>query len=233
MYVAGCLRANSTQMTVVTDRAQSCASLQDGAFEVVVHRRLLYDDHRGVGEPLNETEAVCTRMVLAVDPLDRAADRLRQQAELVNNPLQLYFANQSALSALSAGLIDYAPLLRPLPRNLKLLSLQTLEQHPLMMASGSGPILLRLAHIYSSSDASHLAQPSSVDLNELFVDFKFCHIVETSLTANQRLANVKRLVWQLTDAPPSTAPPPAKLTNTTIILHPMQIRTFLVAPRPR
>ena len=34
------------------------ASLADGEVELMVHRRLLYDDSRGVGEPLNETQGI-------------------------------------------------------------------------------------------------------------------------------------------------------------------------------
>ncbi|CAM9878394.1 unnamed protein product, partial [Phaeothamnion confervicola] len=45
------------QLTVLTDRAQGAASLADGALELMLHRRVLADDDRGVGEPLNETDA--------------------------------------------------------------------------------------------------------------------------------------------------------------------------------
>ena len=46
---------DGVQISVLTDRSQGCASLQDGSIECMVHRRLLDDDYRGVGEPLNET----------------------------------------------------------------------------------------------------------------------------------------------------------------------------------
>jgi hypothetical protein len=34
------------------------SSLSSGQVEVMIQRRLLYDDARGVGEPLNETDAI-------------------------------------------------------------------------------------------------------------------------------------------------------------------------------
>jgi len=44
------------QFGVVTDRAQGGSSLEDGSLELMVHRRLLDDDHFGVGEALDETQ---------------------------------------------------------------------------------------------------------------------------------------------------------------------------------
>ncbi|KAF0718247.1 Aste57867_1816 [Aphanomyces stellatus] len=42
------------QLSVVTDRAQGGTSLHDGDLELMVHRRGLTDDHKGVDEPINE-----------------------------------------------------------------------------------------------------------------------------------------------------------------------------------
>ena len=43
------------QVTLLTDRSQGGTSMKDGDMEVMIHRRLLYDDAFGVGEPLNES----------------------------------------------------------------------------------------------------------------------------------------------------------------------------------
>ncbi|CAD7944036.1 unnamed protein product [Amoebophrya sp. A120] len=44
--------------TILTDAAQGGASLYKGHLELMTHRSCLFDDARGVGEPLNETEFV-------------------------------------------------------------------------------------------------------------------------------------------------------------------------------
>lgn len=41
---------------VLTDRSQGGSSLQPGQIELMIHRRLLKDDDKGVGEPLNEID---------------------------------------------------------------------------------------------------------------------------------------------------------------------------------
>lgn len=47
------------QFTVVTDVSQGGSSLESGQLELMVHRRVQQDDHRGVQEPLNETMCGC------------------------------------------------------------------------------------------------------------------------------------------------------------------------------
>ena len=47
-------------LAVLTDRAHGAASLRDGELEVMLHRRTIVDDGRGVEEPLNERQQQCT-----------------------------------------------------------------------------------------------------------------------------------------------------------------------------
>ena len=52
-------------LAVITDRAQGGASLASGALELMLHRRVLLDDWRGVAEPLNETQCGCSACACA------------------------------------------------------------------------------------------------------------------------------------------------------------------------
>ena len=44
------------QMTVMNDRSQGGSVIEAGAIELMQNRRLLFDDNRGVEEPLNEKD---------------------------------------------------------------------------------------------------------------------------------------------------------------------------------
>lgn len=45
--------ANNKSVTVLADRSQGGSVIRDGEFEIMMHRRLLVDDDRGVNESLN------------------------------------------------------------------------------------------------------------------------------------------------------------------------------------
>ena len=44
-------------MTVMNSRSQGGSVLKDGRIEIMHNRRMYHDDHRGMGEALNETDA--------------------------------------------------------------------------------------------------------------------------------------------------------------------------------
>jgi alpha-mannosidase len=48
--------ATSKSITVLTDRSVGGGVINKGEIELLIHRRLLADDARGVDENLNETE---------------------------------------------------------------------------------------------------------------------------------------------------------------------------------
>lgn len=75
MNAAAFLTDNTTQLTVLNDRSQGCTSLQDGVLEIMLHRRTLKDDGRGVGEPINETDYVSCLRTRARTPREQLQGR--------------------------------------------------------------------------------------------------------------------------------------------------------------
>ncbi|KAL6220707.1 hypothetical protein ACLB2K_008463 [Fragaria x ananassa] len=49
---------NKSEFSVLVDRTTGGSSIQDGQVEMMLHRRLLVDDGRGVGEALDETVCI-------------------------------------------------------------------------------------------------------------------------------------------------------------------------------
>uniref|UniRef100_A0A1X7VJH7 Alpha-mannosidase n=1 Tax=Amphimedon queenslandica TaxID=400682 RepID=A0A1X7VJH7_AMPQE len=94
---------SNLQLTVLTDRAQGGSSLTDGTLELMIHRRLLHDDSRGVFEPLNETGesgdglVIRGKHLLILDTIDESAYTQRMMAEELMMTPELAFAPTDGL----------------------------------------------------------------------------------------------------------------------------------------
>jgi alpha-mannosidase len=87
----------------MVDRAFGGSSIVDGQVELMLHRRLLLDDSRGVAENLNETVCVqdkCTGLTIQgkyyyrIDPYGEGAKWRRTFGQEIYSPLLLAFAQQ-------------------------------------------------------------------------------------------------------------------------------------------
>src|SRR5699024_2148108 len=117
------------QLTVLTDRSQGGTSPRDGVIELMVHRRLLHDDAKGVGEALNETGVdgrglvIRGRHLLQLAPIDQAARQHRPRAqEMFMAPVvgfSRYTGSQSPVAP-----FEHSNLHNPLPPNIHLLTLE-------------------------------------------------------------------------------------------------------------
>ena len=94
-------------------------------------------------------------------------------------------------------------------------------------AKDTNDYLIRLGHQYGEDEDKKLSQPVSVDLANLFDGFTVVSVEEMTLTANQKLSDWqrKRLSWTGSRGLYTSS---LGNSNTTIILQPMDIRTFNV-----
>jgi hypothetical protein len=89
-----------TQVTIMNDRAQAgSADLSDNStIEIIQHRRILRDDHKGVEEVLNETDTfddyglqVNARYYMQIFNFEKGRSLQRSQQIVLQEPLQYFF----------------------------------------------------------------------------------------------------------------------------------------------
>uniref|UniRef100_A0A8C1EXB0 Lysosomal alpha-mannosidase n=1 Tax=Cyprinus carpio carpio TaxID=630221 RepID=A0A8C1EXB0_CYPCA len=152
------IKDDKHQLTVVTDRSQGASSLYNGSLEIMLHRRLLYDDYRGVGEPLSEpgdfSDGLVARgrLLLTFTPPDTAADVHRPLAQgMVLQPLLSF---QDGTPSANTKL-EFSGLQTDLPPAVHLLTLSQWDEDT---------VLIRLEHQYQAKESKTHSQPVTVNL---------------------------------------------------------------------
>ncbi|KAM4749190.1 lysosomal alpha-mannosidase [Rhinophrynus dorsalis] len=222
------IKDKSAQFTVLTDRSQGGSSITDGSLELMVHRRLLHDDARGVGEPLLEAGeygvgiVVRGRHLLLLDHPQESADQHRPLA------LQEYMSPQIILSYGDG--VPYSPGKDPVKQFSALRTELPQSAHLLTFALHShNKILLRLEHPFQGRESTNYSHPVTVNLQTLLSTLSLSDFEETTLAANMEKSKLKRLQWRPeteSSLHENTTPPP-RLDPSHITLNPMEIRTFL------
>ncbi|GAV59511.1 Glyco_hydro_38 domain-containing protein/Glyco_hydro_38C domain-containing protein/Alpha-mann_mid domain-containing protein [Cephalotus follicularis] len=230
------IQDNRKEFSVLVDRSVGGSSLVDGQIELMLHRRLLLDDSRGVAEALNETVCVldeCRGLTIQgkyyfrIDPLGEGAKWRRSFGQEIYSPLLLAFAEEDDDSWMDSHTPTFSGISSSysLPENVAVLTLQELAD---------GKVLLRLAHLYEIGEDKDLSVMTSVELTKLFPGKKIDKVTEMSLSANQerREMEKKRLVWQVEGMSGEESKVvrggPVDPTKLVVELAPMEIRTFVI-----
>jgi hypothetical protein len=208
------LNDTKAQLSVHVDSSVGGSSIYDGSVELMVHRRLLHDDSRGVGEPHNETEFITPYYGqglpwgehfgpgLIIRGTHRWSLEASSTAMAVNRPImdrvyfrpQLYFAEEGA----TVQTESLAGLAAPLPVNVQIITLNLLED---------GSVLLRLAHQFAVGEDSDLSAPATVSISTIIPSV--AAVMETSMTTNQQVG-------------------PVAGPDFSVTISPMDVRTFLL-----
>ncbi|KAM7509321.1 hypothetical protein LguiA_019774 [Lonicera macranthoides] len=225
----------TTELSVLVDRAVGGSSLVDGQIELMLHRRLIHDDAKGVGEALNEEVCVlndCKGLIVQgkfyvrIDPRGEGAKWRRSFGQEIYSPLLLAFTEQDGNSWINSHVPTFSAIdpSYSLPNNIAVITLQELE---------SGKVLLRLAHLYETGEDKDYSVMSSVELKRLFPNKKISKVTEMNLSANQEKAEMerKRLAWKVKgsmEAAKGARGGPLDPKMLVVELAPMEIRTFLI-----
>jgi len=233
------VRDKRAQLTVLTDRSQAGSGcVRDGEVELLVHRRLLKDDSRGVGEPLNETEGVNPyvgkdqakrlgpglvvrgqHLLFLAAPEKAAAAWRAQMDRTFLPPVPVFLPRGSGASPTAS----FSAVARALPANVQLVSLEALA---------GNRVLIRLAHQFGVGEDPELSKPATVDIAKLFAGWQVTEVEERGLTGTIPRAEVlrRRVAWPVENEPPlgswAAAEGPRGGPATEVTLGPLQIRTF-------
>ena len=234
---------NEFALSIMVDRSQGGASLSDGSIELMVHRRILADDSRGVGEPLNETDAGITnyppygdasrrgngliisgkhRLMLSSDGGAKAS---RSCMDKTFSPPLLFATNSTERVTLAST--PYSLIEKSLPPNVMLL---TFAQHS--FSSTKIVLRIRLAHQYAKGEDVHMSMPATISFSDLLPQSKIVSIVEKTLSGNMDLYDreIAKLAWhtRLSNTSRITETATLNVNDPVIVIQPMDIRTFEV-----
>lgn len=199
----------------------------DGEIELMVHRRLLYDDDFGVGEALNEV-AYGTGLVA------RGKHWLFLCGEGTGVPFSLhrqigqdiflskiYAISSPSSTPLYPQTTIISNLASVLPPNIHLLTVEPLPNNQ---------IIIRLEHYYELNEDPFYSQPVTLSIQVILSSLPFVKSLrETSLGGNSFIEDVHRFDWSSNENTTASypndnfVPPPG-----TIVLWPMEIKTFIL-----
>ncbi|KAH6760034.1 Glycosyl hydrolase family 38 protein [Perilla frutescens var. frutescens] len=229
-----------SEFSVLVDRATGGSSINDGEIELMLHRRMLKDDSRGVGEPLDEivcinNNSTCEGLTvrgnyyISVDQLGAGARWRRTTGQEIYSPLLLAFSHEDSEEWKSTYLTEASSMESnySLPSNVALITLQELED---------GSVLLRLANLYEAGEDPEYSRVGKVEVKKMFAGKTIKKMKETSLSANQDKWEMKRMRWQVEgtreneyDHTQTTARgAPVDTSSLVVELSPMEIRTFIL-----
>lgn len=178
------------QMTVLTDRSQGGASMLDGSLELMLHRRLLFDDSYGVDEALNEPGHDYQGLIvrgkhrLVVDAIQDSVRFLRKLSKTTSwTPIFIFRNTPSAHSAYLVNNLHFVGLREKLPANIHLLSLEQWNDEQ---------VLIRLEHFYEINEDFKYSRETQVNLSNLFATFVIVDVEETNLSGTRSVDETER-----------------------------------------
>jgi len=227
-------------IAVATDRSQGGASLQAGNMELMVHRRTLADDWRGVDEPLNETD-------IGMSPYPPFGNATRRGNGVVVKGTHYIRIGEDGGAGLARSMMDQAFVdnlifagSTPSNRVSKIaepaVAGLTQDVSPSVMLvtrslhydEEQKTILLRIGHQYGAGEDAKLSEPVKVNLTAFLPGYEVTKIAEMTLSGNQDYQHWQNSRFDWSGAFENKVLSYDLPESFEIQLNPMDIRTFLI-----
>lgn len=187
-----------TRLSLIGAQSLGVASLEKGSLEVMLDRRLLYDDGRGLGEGILDNKRSLSQFCLLLESRTNTEDAPKnavplpsQMTHLLTQQLQqpaLVFSMAHRASTLYP-LALYEPMVNPLPNDVVLVNLRSCAAGGYHKIPQAVVVLHRVAFDCSFSKQRPLSLSGSVNLST-FRHIKPRFITHTTLSSTRDIRNV-------------------------------------------
>ncbi|CAD6995978.1 unnamed protein product [Ceratitis capitata] len=219
------IQDSHVRFTLLTTHAQGAASYEPGQLEVMLDRRTLYDDYRGMGEGIVDSRLTRHKFWVLIEDMPTKNENSYQIPSLLANqlanglryPPNLYYVETFDAPAVKlkpkATLLDHGAL----PCDVHLLNLRTLSEEQLQLFPSTSALMVLQRQGYDCAigqniDITRVCAASASGLGQVgFNSLNIAHLETTSLTGTLRADERKRLS-----------------SFAEIALNPMELRTFNV-----
>uniref|UniRef100_W8BKY7 Alpha-mannosidase n=1 Tax=Ceratitis capitata TaxID=7213 RepID=W8BKY7_CERCA len=219
------IQDSHVRFTLLTTHAQGAASYEPGQLEVMLDRRTLYDDYRGMGEGIVDSRLTRHKFWVLIEDMPTKNENSYQIPSLLANqlanglryPPNLYYVETFDAPAVKlkpkATLLDHGAL----PCDVHLLNLRTLSEEQLQLFPSTSALMVLQRQGYDCAigqniDITRVCAASASGRGQVgFNSLNIAHLETTSLTGTLRADERKRLS-----------------SFAEIALNPMELRTFNV-----
>ncbi|XP_074661208.1 alpha-mannosidase 2-like [Tubulanus polymorphus] len=181
----------STRLSILAGQSHGVASLEKGWMEVMLDRKLMYDDNRGLGEGVYDNQLTLSKFILLLERHESRAPQNRMPtishpsllAHSLQNALQHPIVNFIQMMTARSFRASFSPLKVALPCDINLLHLKTLRNY----GTGINGIVFLLNRIgyecnYPLGNMNCKTSLGRVDLKTLFTDIKISEINEMTIS---------------------------------------------------
>ena len=234
------------RFSTIINQGHGVGSLHDGEFEMMLQRRCLQDDSRGVGEVLNTTFHTQPQIMILMDTAENTANLNRRYYQIqqfqhsffftltdtINNYVSSYQTSWTAINTTTYPI--------GLPDNIFLMQLRYIYSGSTVGLNGG--MVMQLQNMFEKNESS-MARTETIDLGNIIKQnvFYVKNSTEMNLLATIPLANLHRLPWnvQMNNGQVTTIRDKeseiarreiqkVKDQSTTIQLKPRDIRTYVL-----
>eukprot|EP00026_Physarum_polycephalum_P000654 Phypoly_transcript_00655.p1 GENE.Phypoly_transcript_00655~~Phypoly_transcript_00655.p1 ORF type:complete len:1185 (+),score=166.62 Phypoly_transcript_00655:676-4230(+) len=202
---ASYIQNDKSAVGFIFDRAHGFSNGFDKT-DIMLHRRIFGDDNKGVGHRTDDQSVIDPVIRLVFGSPNDIFKLIYKHVYLLNFPPVVAIGKPIEEKEKSKGVTSFSLLSKELPANVHLLDLKSTN------TSTPGEYILRLTHLFETSEHESLSRDAELTMHDFFVN-PFCI---TKLTETQLTATTGKRVINLNGK------------NLSVVLKPKQIITYII-----